>query len=579
MLRIFGFYGVSNSHKAFTSRMAQLFKVKNMFGQFTIFNQGYLFLIHEIFKKKEAENFSFIDKNNKKACFIVGNIYAHDNKSLKILTGENIAKMIISEYNKSSLSFVKYLRGVFNIIIVDKKQIFLINDNMGLSPMYIYRTDNGFFFCSEPEPIIWLNVNNRLDYNAIAKFISYGFVPDGKTFISGLYNQAPGTILNFDGRKISNKKYINFKAMNINNMSERGKIQFTKDIFNEAVQIRINKNHRYIFSELSGGWDTRFIIANLMSLNKKIIAYTVSGNNTDLNIAKKIAKKIKFGHIIQKQSMDMDSNERLFLDLTYRREKTNEFISQHKNTCSLSFNRLVNLEFFISPRFTGLFGTEAFGYIPFWFSRSIKHNFIIRASKIFTRNFLLKALRNEGNIKTLRYFNESDNPIYLFLAHIGRAYLNVHHSLSWAKPPSFFSYRFLHPFADSKFISLLCAFEYEKYMHYNLYEKVFEKYYRSYFDIPWTYKFLRKKDTLRKLSSTNNNTYPLNDRIYHDKKFISFLKQNTIMKKNSEIFSKLKELYFLFGWFNTYKTVLSHSDVHFLAGTIEQGGRGSAGDF
>lgn len=571
MLRIFGYYGFGNCRKSLISRIEKAFKVKGMFNKYIVFNQRNIFLNYEMAKTDEAKNFYFVDKNKQIACFIVGNIYAYEGSPLEILAGRNIAKIVAQKYKVGGLGFIKKLRGVFNIILIDKKQVFLINDHLGFSPMYIYQTDLGILFCNEPEPIIWLNEKNRIDYTSTAEFLVYGFVPDGKTFISGLANQVPGTILKFRDKEISTKKYADFKPTNISGMPEREKIKSVGDVFRESVQIRSHGNNENVFLELSGGWDTRFILANLISLNKKVFACTDAIRREDLAIAKKIIRKMNLAHYIREKFIDADSDERLFYDLTFLRRQTAKMAVKYKQAFPGKFKDLIGLKYFTLPRFTGLFGTEVLGFVPFWFTRTIKKDLLADGSRVFKKEFLFKALKNKGGKKFTMQTSGQPNAIYDFVSQVSRTYLSAYPSQSWARPTKFFSYQFLHPFIDSKFVRLICAFESKKHMPYKLYEKVFKRHFPSYLKIPWTHQYMRRRNDMNTKAPDKSDGMPPDRMIYRDKEFISFLKKSPIHKTDKAIGGNLKELYFLFHWFKIYQSVLDPSDVRFFTGdTLNQ---------
>lgn len=230
----------------------------------------------------------------------------------------------------------------------------------------------------------------------------------------------------------------------------------------------------------------------------------------------------------------------------------------------------VDLKFFTSPRFTGFLGTELFGYLPEWFIKGVNLNFVVVARKLFTHNFLpilydSKERKPFANFKTV---NNPSNYVHSFLIQIGRSYLNVHYNNGWERPTNFFSYLFLHPFADPKFVVLLCSLEYDKCMYYKLYQAIYERYYANFLSIPWTFVPFRKEKKFKGVFSKDErsklNSQP---KILTDIKFKTFLKNNHIIQKTKiALSSRIKEIYFLFKWFEAYKSVLGRSDIKFLSG-------------
>jgi len=433
MLRIFGFYSFSKPEVKIIKKSKEIFETPSKFTKFNQFNLGNIYIDYESINSQKADNFCFITPNKKLACFITGNIYAYEKNTLQVLPQKNLAKTILAKYKKENFNFIKYLRGIFNIIIIDKDRLFLINDNLGLSPMYTYKTSNGLLFCNQVEPIIWLNSKNYIDYSSIAEFLVYGFVPNGKTFFYGLCNQDRSTIIEVNNKNISTKKYVTPKPTNLKGLNHKEKVLLIKDTFNEAIKIRINKSH--IFSELSGGWDTRFVLANLLELNNNIISFTENRDKEDLIIAKKIINTKKLEHIILNTTTIPLSlkNDYTF---KFKPRKTIYDNIDKVNTFNKDINYLKNINFFTSPKFTGLFGSEFFGYLPPSFTRSINQNLNSINYRLFSHDFLSKVYGITGKKGLINLENTTNpkNPILLFTSQILRSYLYSHCASSWERP-------------------------------------------------------------------------------------------------------------------------------------------------
>lgn len=216
MLRIFGFYQFSASAhssvgKSIVKTMSCWPGAKSACTQCKAFDFKNISLVYESLRSDEAVRYSFVSKDKKQACFVIGNIFAYEEFTLEVLSDRNLAAFVFKKYTECGFSFLQYLRGEFNVILIDNEKLFLINDKLGLSSLYIYRVNDGVLFCSEAEPIIWLGRENRLDYTSMAEFLVYGFIPDGKTFVKDFYNQAPGTVVTVSHKKCTQKAYASFE--------------------------------------------------------------------------------------------------------------------------------------------------------------------------------------------------------------------------------------------------------------------------------------------------------------------------------------------------------------------------------
>ena len=392
MLRIFGVYqssGRANSSigRSIVEKMIFSSHAKNKFTEVKSFEFGNVYLAYELLRSDESSQYFFISKNKKQACFVIGNIFAYEENDLEVLSGQNLAKFVLEKYKERGLGFLQYLRGEFNVILIDEKNLFLINDQMGLSPMYIYRVDEGIVFCSEAEPIIWLGKKNRLDCTSIAEFFIYGFIPDGKTFVENLYNQFPATVVTVNNKKCVQEKYSSFKHFTkLNSLSLKEKAGFVNKLFLEAIKIRIPANEP-IVQELTGGWDTRFILAAFLSFGKSPLAITACNTSrNDLLLAQHVAKKFGVRHCVVPDTRS--HVDRAFI-YKFRLSK-NSFFTHSKNMSLLSENISdVKLQkFLLAKKFSGLCGTEIVGLMPDTFFRVFQKDFFTEAKLIFTDFFL-----------------------------------------------------------------------------------------------------------------------------------------------------------------------------------------------
>ena len=577
MLKIFGSYSFSKPDPKTIQKSKDIFEIPSIFTKFNEFNFGNIYINYESTNSEEAANFYFVAPNKTLACFIIGNIYASEENTLEILPRKNLAKLILTKYKEGNLNFLKYLRGIFNIVIIDKNCLFLINDNLGLSPMYTLKTDDGLLFCNQAEPIIWLNNKNYVDYSSIAEFIVYGFVPNGKTFFRSLGDQPPATIIKVNKQNISEEKYTTFSPADLKGLNHKEKVQLVKDTFSEAIRIRLNEGR--VFSELSGGWDTRFVLANLLELNADVIPFTVRREEKDLTIAKKITSKKKLEHIILNSTTIPSS---LKNDYTFKFKPRKTIFDNIHGTdiFNKDMNYLRNMKFFTSPRFTGLFGTEFFGYVPHSVTRSIGQNLNTVSYRLFLRDFLFKVYdtTEKKGLTNLEGISGSTSPVLLFLNQILRSYMHSHYASSWERPyasswerpTSLFSYLFIKPFADSKFVAVLSSLDYDKCMHYELYGEVYNKYFPGFLKFPWTdttyrVQYSPNKKATKKKAAGPRKYDKLLQLVADDKKFRNFIKTNKIIQKtNFAIGARLKELYFIFNWFEVHKSILSDSQAKSL---------------
>lgn len=574
MLRIFGFYAAAGlKHKiSLQDKIKQIFEIKSGLTRFYDFKLGDIFVDYEAVNSPEAKRFFCAEPDKKLSCFVIGNIFASDDPDTPISNTSNLADLILKLYRKKELYRVSKFRGTFAVVIIDNSKLVILNDALGSVPVYLYKTGFGLFFSTQAEPIIWLNIDNNIDYNAIAYFMVYGFVPFNRTFIEGLRNLSPGSFLTYDKGKAGLKKYAVFQKDNISGYSRKGLVELGENLFSESVKIRISSCDR-IYTELSGGWDTRFVLAHLLRLKgickRDIFAFTVDRNKEDYEITRRLTPRLGIKHIILRHSKELEIMKQKFYERVFSFKCVCTIPDDPLGLKAYEFGRdnEAKRDFFISPRFTGIFGTELFGLIPEWFILRANLDFATAGRHIFSKN--IHSLmdfnsQEERRLNSLKHRAMSDY-IYLFITQIGRSYLNAHYIRNWQRPTRFFSYMLLTPFSDSKFLSFLSSLRYRDYLHYKLYSQIYELYYPDFLKVPWTFIPGRKEFPL---DGKSRNTRRVNVVWEEKRRLIKLAKSDNgfrefigslriINKESSVIVSRIKELFFLYNWVKANREVLN----------------------
>ena len=396
--------------------MSSVFESHHRWRDMLRFSQDALFILYEHNRSPEAKKYYAMDPASGNACFVLGNIHAYNDE---LLQGVNLAQWILRlRCGGHSWHFLKNFRGAFNIILWEKSRLFFINDLLGLCPMYIFRVEEGCFFCNEAEPIAEMKKDHLIDKSAMVDFLVYGFIPQGRTFFQGLHNQSEGSVFTIDKLSCHEEPYATFQPLSGSSRSFAKNLNLLNDYFKEAVAIRAQKDQ--VLSTLTGGWDTRFIIANLLALNKKITVFTVELHQQDLAIARRIAARFNMEHIIKKkQSLPAGLKNEYALRFRTQDSRLRAAQSQrsryNKNQAALA-----SMEFFMEPIFSGGFGTELMGCPPLSFITRLSLNKEETARLIFSDRFLRNSeLQNKTPCYKNHFFKHSDpsrqNYVHCFL--------------------------------------------------------------------------------------------------------------------------------------------------------------------
>lgn len=591
MLRVFGSYMFGKSpEERMKGDMLALFEVKdNPMVSYSEFSSGPLFLVYERVNDPKADNYYYIDQDRDVSCFVIGNIHAYEESRLEVFLGINVAQWVVQAYQKKeSFDFVKGLRGIFNIIIFDKGKLFLINDILGLSPMYVKRSADRLFFCSEAEPIIEMKDNNEIDRESIVDFFVYGLIPQGKTFVSGLENQTEATVMEIAVGKVAIKSYGEFQCADLKGMSHDEKIQIFHDTFKEGVAIRAPQEE--VLADLTGGRDTRFIIANLLKLNKKITVITYDINPSDAAIARQLAKKLGLKYVDERSSSF--PSEAAIAGKVAKKLGLKHFVGQSSilpkedyfyrfqtkygrdrdiDPCKIAFLKEQNRLWYAvqrHPKFGGQFANGLLSQPPSAFRKGLDPDYLGTAKKIFKASFLSKC-KNIEKKDFSAFLNKIDPYMsipfgkthqYCYLTQIGRSYLNTYHGKYWARPTHFFQYSKLMPFIDSKFFSVLLSMESEYFYKYQAYNEVYERFFPELNEFPiyqaplgnsLGVNLMIGQNPIEKAFSNNLNDIP---------EFKRFLKESKIIQLTPYVLTqKFSELMFFYYWFRSNQDILRGS--------------------
>ena len=92
-------------------------------------------------------------------------------------------------YREMGLDSVQQLRGMFALVVIDKRssEVLLIRDRLGEKPLSYTRQGSAIFFSSEQTPLVKSGVVPlHLDNEVVAKYLLHGFVPEPHAIVNGI---------------------------------------------------------------------------------------------------------------------------------------------------------------------------------------------------------------------------------------------------------------------------------------------------------------------------------------------------------------------------------------------------------
>jgi asparagine synthase (glutamine-hydrolysing) len=169
---------------------------------------------------------------------------------------------ILHGYAEYGAGCLQHLNGMFAIAIwdADRRQLFLARDRVGVKPLYVYRTPDALTFASEIKAILSdPAVPRRLDRDAFAYFLRYGYVSAPATLLQGI-EQLPAAhylIAGEDG--VTVKRYWSLQSTEAHDRSDSEQKELVYTLVKRAVESQLVSDVP-LGAFLSGGLDSSSMV-------------------------------------------------------------------------------------------------------------------------------------------------------------------------------------------------------------------------------------------------------------------------------------------------------------------------------
>ena len=211
---------------------------------------------------------------------------------------------ILYAYAQYGKDCVNHLRGMFAFAIWDarKRSLFLARDRFGKKPLHYLYAGQKFVFGSEIKSILQHpEIMPKVYRPAIARYLSYGYVPDPDTMFSGINKLPPGHTLLWKDGAITIKPYweLHFKP----DKPEREDSFYLDEVdrlLKEAVKIRLVSDVPLGASFLSGGIDSSLVVALMaLQMGEPVKTFSIGFEEEEYNelpYARMVAEKYGTDH-------------------------------------------------------------------------------------------------------------------------------------------------------------------------------------------------------------------------------------------------------------------------------------------
>ena len=221
-----------------------------------------------------------------------------------VFRGTSDTEVLLHMYLDEGRSMLPRLNGIFALAIWDARanKLLLARDALGVKPLYVSESAQGFAFCSEVKGLLQLVPDvRRLDEAALHRYLTFLWCPGAGTPLKGVRKSLPGESIEVvAGRVVRRETWYRlpmFRGVK-QDLDERDAIKGTEDALRTAV-------HRQMVADvpvgafLSGGLDSSAIVSFAREVNPDIRCFTIEqaggsdeGDADDLPYARRVAEHL-----------------------------------------------------------------------------------------------------------------------------------------------------------------------------------------------------------------------------------------------------------------------------------------------
>lgn len=219
-------------------------------------------------------------------------------------TGANSdAKFVLGLYEHKGLDFLGYLNGCFHGLLADFEQsrIILFNDRLGFQRLYVHDGEDAFIFSSEAKSILSVRPKFRaFDDRSLGEYFVCGCALEDRTLFKDVHVLPSGSAYLFGrGRLSKRERYF------LPSRWESQPLMDGDEAYQRLTEILPSVVNRYVSSDrrtgisLTGGLDTRLIMAHIQAERSEVPCYTFGGmyrESYDVKLARKVAALCGHSH-------------------------------------------------------------------------------------------------------------------------------------------------------------------------------------------------------------------------------------------------------------------------------------------
>lgn len=215
---------------------------------------------------------------------------------------ETDTEVLITAYIQYGADFCKVLRGMFALVIYDRKenQVVFARDRLGKKPLFLYENEELIVFSSEIKFFhAFKNIPLEINEESLLNFLSLQYIPGPETIYENVKQISPAQIYKYDLNKQQGKSFTYWNMFDhVGKRKDLPHIEEIDHLLEKSIKYRLVANVD-IGLLLSGGIDSSLLACYMNEqVGKKVKAFNVS-------FADKSIDESAFAHKVA-NSLDLD---------------------------------------------------------------------------------------------------------------------------------------------------------------------------------------------------------------------------------------------------------------------------------
>lgn len=346
--------------------------------------------VHLNIVNKESQ--PIYNEDNTVLIMMDGELHAHKGLKEKLRSaGHNLrtksdAELLLHLYEEMGEAFVHDLNGWFLALIYDIKQrkTLIVNDCFGICQAYYTQHNDTFIIASEVKGLLkYKQITYSLNKEKFPEYFLYDAILNDETFFKEIHRLPPASIWSYKDGTVSTKQYFDISRLREN--ASLSKTEFNEEasrIFRKVIAGYASGNG--VGLSLTGGWDTRAILALISHLGYSLPCYTWCGpyrDSLDVKTAKKLANILGQEYHVFNINKDFFEN---FSDYAYKTIYASDGSADIFKSHVIYLDGLVRT---LAPiRLSGKYGSQ------------MSRNFFLHEPKLDKRIFSEQFLHDTGDL-------------------------------------------------------------------------------------------------------------------------------------------------------------------------------------